>query len=176
MTGPLAPLCVAGVPAQVETVRWRRYVWIVLCIAAAVLSVSWAMIAMATGFAFVGIVCGALVTSMGAMAVTSGRSTRTTEQITVAWAGISRRPWGRPHSPSILMEWPDAIGVTVTSVGAVWQKLRLTSIDPDGTESTFFACGFRCERERGPWVTETILAIHRRESPRVDTGPDEDGC
>ncbi len=162
--GPERVLCCAGVPRSVETRVWRRVAWGFIFISGFLFLQLWGLMIMFLGGLFTLAAFTLVLVATVAMFATGRRKSRTTERLVFSWGGIGRSSWGVRDAESEIMEWPASVSVRVTPVGMVWQKLRIDEIDGGRRKSRFFECGFRCERERGPWVEATIRALSRGEA------------
>jgi hypothetical protein len=167
--GPEFVLCCVGVPRRVESRIWRRVAWGFIIVFGALFSQLWLLMLLKFGVLVPLTALTMLIVAAVAMFMTGRRSTRTTERLVFCWAGIGRASWGRRDSSVEVMEWPQAVSVEVQTVGAVWQRLRIFETREGGGRGRFFECGFRCEKRRGPWVEDSILALSRGEAMPVES-------
>ncbi len=161
--GPAKALCMVGVPRRSESNSMRRWLWVLLFVAVFMFSQLWFLLVMQGSWILVGVVLLGIVGGGVAMVTTGRGRSRATERLVMTWGGIGRKEWGKSAAPSELMDWPEQIDVRVESIGAVWQRIKVFSIETNGARKKFFDCGFRCEREQLGWVKAAIEALHRGE-------------
>lgn len=176
LLGPEQVLCLVGVPKRLESNPWRRLLWGIIIGVGIILWQGWVFIAMAGGLLVMLGLMVCVVLAVIAMVLTGRGGRQATERITCSWAGVGRGDWDRGErterafAPVELLPWPEAVVVRVDPVGAVWQKLEIRELGGDAgrRDRLFFACGFRCERERGPWVRAVIEAMQAGEPVPVE--------
>ncbi|HED54247.1 MAG TPA: hypothetical protein ENJ00_08605 [Phycisphaerales bacterium] len=164
---------IAGVPKFEDPNPWRRAAFIILAVAATLLSQFFFLIGVLVGFLISLLVLAGVLIAVFAFVVTSRSKKRSIERITFTRAGIGRAAWGREFG-DVFIPWRGDEVVEPKSVGTVWQHLTIKTPKVGGLFHSIFECGFRCRREELIWIRHAIQSMAHDEplpEPPIPTEP-----